>query len=210
MSKIKVAIVADHELSRNSLVDFLKKEADIEIDLIAVNGQDIINQLYEQGQPDIILMDINMPIMNGIVASKIIHEKYPLIKIIAYTFFDQEKNIIEMNKVGVKSFVVKGSVNELLKAIQTVHQGGFYLPDEIAKAMQLFLNKSEPKEIIELSGIEKILLEAISKGWTSNQITKVINKSPRTIDEYRASLYKTFNVENKEQLIAKAVRLGNI
>jgi DNA-binding NarL/FixJ family response regulator len=125
--------------------------------------------------------------------------------------YDHEQNIIDMNKAGVRSFVVKGQLKELLTAIRTVHNGGFYLPAEIAKVLQEFLNKkSEPKEAVELSNTEKILLEAISKGWTSNQITKVINKSPRTIDEYRADLYKKFNVENKEQLIAKAVRLGSI
>ncbi len=75
--------------------------------------------------------------------------------------------------------------------------------------MQLFLNKGEPKEIILLSENEKILLETISKGWTSKQIAKVINKSPRTIDEYRTLLYKKFNVENSEQLVEKAVRSGN-
>ncbi len=76
-----------------------------------------------------------MPIMNGIVASKIIREKHPLIKIIAHTFFEQEKYIIEMNKVGVRSFVAKGYANELLKVIQTVHQDAYYLPDEIANAV---------------------------------------------------------------------------
>jgi DNA-binding NarL/FixJ family response regulator len=207
MSKIKVAIVDDHEDSRNSLIILLKSEENIEIAQIAINGQDIINQL-EPTQPDIILMDISMPIMNGIVASKIIREKYPAIKIIAYTFFDQEKNIVEMNKVGVRSFVAKGSPDELLKAIQVVHNGGYYLPDEIANSMQLFLSKSEPKEIIELTSTEKIMLEAISKGWTSKQIAKVINKSPRTIDKYRQEIYSKFEVESKEQLVAKAVRIG--
>ena len=209
MTKIKIAIAEDHELSRNSLVNLLEKEADLEIVLTAINGQDLLNQL-ETKLPDIILMDINMPTMNGIEGSKIIRKKYSLIKIIAYTFFDQEKHIIEMNKVGVRSFVAKGSVTELLKAIQVVHQGGFYLPNEIANTLQQFLCKNEPTEIIELSDTEKILLEAVSKGWTSKQIAKVINKSPRTIDEHREALYKKFNVENRQQLIVKAVRLGNI
>ena len=209
MTKIKIAIAEDHELSRNSLVNLLEKEADLEIVLTAINGQDLLNQL-ETKLPDIILMDINMPTMNGIEASKIIRKKYSLIKIIAYTFFDQEKHIIEMNKVGVRSFVAKGSVTELLKAIQMVHQGGFYLPNEIANTLQQFLCKNEPTEIIELSDTEKILLEAVSKGWTSKQIAKVINKSPRTVDEYRDALCIKFNVENSQQLIAKAVRLGNI
>jgi DNA-binding NarL/FixJ family response regulator len=74
--------------------------------------------------------------------------------------------------------------------------------------MQLFLSKSEPKEIIELTSTEKIMLEAISKGWTSKQIAKVINKSPRTIDKYRQEIYSKFEVESKEQLVAKAVRIG--
>ena len=91
-----------------------------------------------------------------------------------------------------------------------VHQGGFYLPNEIANTLQQFLCKNEPTEIIELSDTEKILLEAVSKGWTSKQIAKVINKSPRTVDEYRDALCIKFNVENSQQLIAKAVRLGNI
>jgi DNA-binding NarL/FixJ family response regulator len=122
--------------------------------------------------------------------------------------YDNEQNIIEMNKAGVRSFVVKGNLNELLTAIQTVHKGGFYLPDEIANVLQKFLNKSEPKEVIELTDSEKMMLEAISKGWTSKQIARVIHKSPRTIDKYRQEIYSKFGVESKEQLVVKAVRVG--
>ncbi len=209
MNKIKLAIAEDHELSRNSLITVLENEKSLDISLVAKNGKDLIDQL-EIKQPEIILMDINMPVMNGMEATKIIREKYPFVKIIAYTFFDQEKYIIEMSKLGVRSFVAKGSIKELLKAIEVVSLGGVYFPDEIANAIQEFLKKGEQKVKIDLSNTEKILLEGIAKGWTSKVIAKVINKSPRTIDEYREGLYRKFSVENKEQLIAKAVRLGQI
>lgn len=210
MNCIKVAIADDHEKVADSLRFVLSNDKAFEVVLIAKHGKDLLDQL-ESTKPDIVIMDISMPVMDGIEASKIIQKKYPFTKIIAYSFFDNEKNIIEMNKAGVKSFVGKGSpVSEIFKAIRIVHGGGVYFPDDIADVLQKFLAKSEEGETILLSDTEKLLLEALSKGWTSKQIAEVIHKSPRTIDEYRIALYEKFGVESKEELLVKASKLGNI
>jgi DNA-binding NarL/FixJ family response regulator len=207
MKKIRIAVAEDHLSTMLAIQTLLSACQDIEVVLKAVNGKDLIKQL-ESTPADIILMDLSMPLMNGIAATKIVRTKYPQIKIIANTFFDQEKNIIEMNRLGVKSFVSKGDGTELMRAIETVSQGGVYFPDEIAKVIQQNLKNDEPSQSIDLSGTEKFVLRAVVDGLTSKEIAKGINKSHRTVDDYRESLFKKFQVDNKEQLIAKAVRLG--
>ena len=156
-------------------------------------------------------MDIRMPVMDGFESTKIIREKYPTIKIIAFTTFDLENNIIEMSKLGVKSFLNKDRCEDLARVVRIVHEGGVYFPDNVAEILQKHLVKTtEPNEsaAVHLSESEKTLLKAICKGWSSSQIASVLHKSPRTIDEYRENLYLKFGVDCKEELIVHAVKFN--
>lgn len=124
MTKIKLAIADDSEKFRKAIIRLIHFEHDLEVILEAENGVDLITQL-ETGSPDVILMDIRMPVMDGIVATDKIKQLYPHLKIIAYSQYDQEENIIKMNIHGVKSFIGKeDEPEELLKAIRIVHDGG--------------------------------------------------------------------------------------
>ncbi|MCX8490187.1 MAG: response regulator transcription factor, partial [Cyclobacteriaceae bacterium] len=121
MSKIKIAIADDNKQFRNTIKALFKTERDLEIVLEADNGVQLLDQLKTE-QPEIILMDIRMPKMNGIEASKKVLELYPKIKIITYSQYDYESNIVQMYIVGVKSFIGKEDrPEELLKAIRTVY-----------------------------------------------------------------------------------------
>jgi two-component system response regulator NreC len=157
---------------------------------------------------DIILMDIRMPKMDGFEASEKVRELYPTVKIIAYSQYDLEANIIEMNIRGVKSFVGKeDEPEELFKAIRIVSSGGVYMTNRSAKIVQQYLaNISKFLNYVPttLNEHDKTLLKMIVEGLTSKQIGEKIAKSHRTVDDMRNQLYLKFNVKSKEQLIALA------
>jgi len=126
---IKIAIADDHKIFRRSTLLLLAQYENIEVIAEANNGEELLIQLQSE-TPDIILMDIRMPRMNGFEATRMVREKYPRIKIIVFTTFDLEDNIVEMNKLGVKSFINKEKCEDLGRVIKIVHEGGVYFPDK--------------------------------------------------------------------------------
>jgi two-component system response regulator DegU len=208
---IKLGIAEDHNQFRKALKRLIHTEKDIEVILEADNGQDLLAKLRDV-QPDIVLMDIRMPLMNGIEASLILKERFPAIKIIAFSQYDQEENIIEMNIQGVKSFIGKEDHHEeLFKAIRIVHSGGVYLTDRSAAIVQKYLSKNANVErfhirLPAISESERRLIKDIVNGLSSTEIAKTIGKSPRTVEDMREKIYHKFKVENKEQLIALVSR----
>ena len=211
MEKIKLAIAEDHEKFRDTITRLIHLENDLQVVLQAENGKRLLQQL-KTITPDIILMDIRMPEMDGIEASIRVKELYPNIKIIAFSQYDQEANIVEMIIHGVKSFIGKeDDPEELFKAIRIVHDGGFYMTDCSAEIVQRYLSRivshSKPKAP-EISNQEKILIKFITQGSSSRQIGQQIGKSHRTVDDMRERLYQKFGVDNKEQFIALISRLN--
>lgn len=209
MGKIKVAIAEDHEKFRKGFLRLMETESDLDFIIIAANGEDLLKQL-DAKTPDVILMDINMPVMDGVVASREVLKKFPGMKIIAFTTFEDEALIIEMSKMGLKSFVGKNQADEIPKAIRTVHDGGVFYPDKIASIITRYLVRTTniPKLPFELSEQDRILIQSIALGQSSSEIAKIIERSPRTVEKYRNDLYEKFGVANKEQFIVKATQLG--
>ena len=203
MTKIKLAIADDHEKFRRAIIRTIHLENDLEVIIEAENGIDLLKRL-ETKLPDIILMDIRMPIMNGIEATDQIKELYPHQKIIAYSQYDLEENIIQMNIHGVKSFIGKeDEPEELFKAIRIVYNGGVYMTSHSAQIVQNYLKKSSimQKCPYELTELDRKLLKGICDGLTSTELAEIIYKSPRTVEKYMSDLYRKFNVRNKVHLI---------
>lgn len=207
---VTVAWADDNKKFRENILNHLQEEAGNWLDVVAVanNGEELLNFL-ESTQTDIVLLDIQMPKMDGIQAAKTIRKKYPNIKVIAFTEFDLEANVAEMYKVGVKSFVAKSQPEDLVRAIKIISEGGVYLPDQIASILQTYLNdltyvsrKLRPS----ISDSEALILKYICEGKSSAEIGDFLCRSPRTIEEYREKLYKKFDVKKKEELIVMAVR----
>ena len=206
MSKIKIALVDDNKQFRNSIKILFKTERDLEIIFEADNGVELLEQLKTE-QPEIILMDIRMPKMNGIEASKKVIELYPKIMIITYSQYDYESNIVQMYIVGVKSFIGKDErPEELLKAIRTVYTSGSYMTDMATEIIKRNLpyKAKESNNIHLLDEHEKDFIKMIIKGLSSVEIATKINKSPRTVEDMRKRLYSKFNIDCKEQFIALA------
>jgi DNA-binding NarL/FixJ family response regulator len=209
MSKIKIAIADDNKQFRNTIKALFKTERDLEIVLEADNGVQLLDQLKTE-QPEIILMDIRMPKMYGIEASKKVLELYPKIKIITYSQYDYESNIVQMYIVGVKSFIGKEDrPEELLKAIRTVYTSGSYMTDmatEIIKRNLAYKAKESNNIHLLENDEEKQFVKMIIKGLSSREIGTKVNKSSRTVDKMRERLYHKFGINCKEQLIALAVK----
>jgi DNA-binding NarL/FixJ family response regulator len=206
MNKIKLAIVDDSEKLRKAIIRLLNLENDFEVILEAENGHDLLEQLASK-TPDVILLDIRMPVMDGIEATDKIKEYFPHLKIIAYSQYDKEENIIKMNIQGVKSFIGKeGEPQELFKAIRIVHDGGAYLTEKAAIIIQKHLSNFYEKidqradEFLFQDGDIKFL-KMILEGLTSKEIGEKINRSHRTVEDMRDKLYRKYNVANKQQLV---------
>jgi DNA-binding NarL/FixJ family response regulator len=179
--------------------------------LQAENGKDLLEKLNE-GTVDIVLMDIRMPEMDGLEASIQVKEHFPQIKIIILSQYDLEENIVNLYKQGVKSFIGKDdNPTELIKAIRTVFNGGFYMTDRVGKVIQRYLGAAPlVAGMTILTNEEKFLLTALCKGHSSTEIGNMIFKSPRTVEKHREDLYRKFGVSSKEQLILLTSKQGLI
>jgi DNA-binding NarL/FixJ family response regulator len=207
MSKIKIAIAEDHKKYRETIVGILNQEHDFEVILQAENGKQLIEKL-EIALPDIVLMDIRMPQMNGIETTRKLKTIHPDIKVIALSQYDDDSNIIEMNTHGVKSFINKNNdLKELFKAIRIVSEGAVYMTSHSAIIIQRHLtNKSQEILSFKLSEFEKFLISAICNGDSSNEIGRYLNRSSRTIEEHRENLYKKFGVRTKEEFLREVYK----
>lgn len=205
MEKITLAVADDNKLFRNTLINTLKSESDFEVILEAEDGLQLLESL-KTIQPHIILMDIQMPKMNGMEASTKVLGLYPNIKIIAYSQHDNEANILEMYIRGVKSSIGKeANINELFSAIKTVYGGAVYVTTFASEIIQRNLSLLLPQtgSFEQLNDFEKTLLRAICNGSSSAQIGETLSKSPRTIEDHREKLYKKLGVKTKDKLLKK-------
>lgn len=202
--KTNIIIVDDHKIFRDGLMLLLENFDYVSVVGQAANGEDFLS-LIENVVPDIVLMDINMPKMNGIVATKKALQKYPELKIIALTTFADDAYIEQMISAGVEGYMLKRSdIEDFEKAIKKVAKGGSYFSSEIIKviARNLYKNKEQAskKQIgANLTSREKQILHLICKGLNNEQIADFIHLSPKTVEKHKSSLFQktdTFNTVN--------------
>jgi DNA-binding NarL/FixJ family response regulator len=206
MEKLKVVHVDDSSSYRRLLRFFLTNEPSIELVASLPCGIDLLERLPNI-QCDIVLLDIQMPDLDGFDCAKILKERWPLVKVVILTNFDSPANIQVLYHLGVKSFLSKSNVDHLPVILNIIKMGGSYFPDQIGSALR---NSLEPQTIpsILLNQQESLLLKVLGDGASSKEIGEILYKSPRTVEQQRENLYRKFNVENKEQLLVKASKLG--
>ncbi|MCU4190187.1 response regulator transcription factor [Flavobacterium sp. HXWNR29] len=208
---IRIAIVDDNTFLQKTIQDKLSFFTDIEVRMKAIHGQDIIEKLEKNHNLDLILMDIEMPKMNGIEATAIIKSKFPQIKIIMLTVFDNDENIFKAIKAGADGYFLK-EVNpqELYNGIQETLSGGAGMTPSIAlKTLKLLreplvFDDSIAKEEIRLTIREVEVLEQLSKGLKYNAIAENLFLSPGTIRKHVENIYTKLQVHNKLEAIQKA------
>ena len=212
---IKVLIADDQELIRQSLQIVLNSKQDIEVSDVAANGQEVI-QCIRKNKPDIILMDIRMPKMDGVQCTKIIKENYPQIKIIILTTFDDDEYVFNALKYGASGYLLKGvSMDELSDAIRTVYSGRAMInPDIAAKVLRLFSQMSqtnytipvEEKDIRQLTKTEWRIIAQVEKGASNKEIADTLSLSEGTIRNYLSTILNKLNLRDRTQLAIWAVQ----
>ena len=202
---IKVALVDDHQLFRSGIKFILDDTEDIKIVLEASNGKEFLD-LLEHENPDVVLMDISMPEMDGMEATKRALEINPELNILVLSMFSDIEYYNSMIDLGVKGFILKDiDNNELLTAIRKVSKGGNYFSQELL--LQLIKNKPED-QIVALTNREKEVLDLICQGYSNQEISEELYISQRTVERHRASLLEKTDSKNSISLVIFAIKNG--
>ncbi|WP_321319402.1 response regulator transcription factor [Labilibaculum sp.] len=207
MEEQKIIIVDDHKIFRKGLRFLLEDMEGINVIAEAEDGKEFLN-LLEISTPDIVLMDINMPKMNGIEAAIEAMKFHPKLKIIVLSMHGEEQYYDKMVEAGVKGFLLKNSdVDELSAALQTVALGGSYFSQELLVGI---LNKrkeqKKPSEIVNFTDRELEVLQLICKGFNNNKIADTLFISIRTVERHRANLLSKTNCTNSIAMVMFAVK----
>ncbi len=208
---VKIAIAEDNSFLANSLINKLGLFDSFKVKYHAIDGEDLMQKIASDSNIDIILMDIQMPNMDGLEATKQIAKKYPHIKIVMLTILDTEQVIYEALQNGAIGYLVKESgPQEIYDGIQEILAGGAPLSPSVAlKAIKIIRNPEIiDKEIIDfkLSERESNVLLHLSKGLNYNQIAANLIISPNTVRRHIENIYKKLGVHNKAEAIETAYR----
>jgi len=209
MQPIRLFLVDDHQLFRNGLKFILNEHNDMEVAGEASNGREFL-ELLDFVNPDVVLMDIAMPVMDGIEATKRALEKLPHLKILVLTMYDESEYYNSMIELGVKGFLLKDVDNsELYEAIQKIHAGGSHFSQELLLSL---IKQKTPDNKILLTRREKDVLDLICKGLSNQQISEKLIISQRTVERHRANLLAKTESKNSISLVIYAIknRLINI
>lgn len=214
--KIKVMIADDQRLMREGLKTILDLEQDLTVVELAENGRDALNKIAE-AQPDVLLMDIRMPVMDGVECTGMIKQQYPGVKVLILTTFDDDAFIIEALKNGAVGYILKDlSSEKLVGAIRDVYEGNSIMQPEIAAKLISHItgSKKEPtnnnaaselKQTKELTDREKEVLQLVGKGMSNSEIAKKLYISEGTVKNYISTLYAKLEVNDRSKLTLYAI-----
>ena len=210
---IKIAIVDDNAFLINAVKEKLSFFEDLQFKFSATDGSDLLVKLEDNRNIDLILMDIEMPILNGIEATDLVKQKYPHIKIIMLTVFDNDENIFKSIKAGADGYLLKEiNAQDLHDGILETLNGGAAMHPSIAlKTLKLLRNplnieNKKEQEDIKLTSREIEVLEHLSKGLSYNAIAENLILSTGTIRKHIENIYKKLQVHNKIEAVQKAQR----
>lgn len=206
----KVVLVDDHTLFRKGMVELINKFNNFKVIWDASNGKELQKQLKTQETPDIILLDIAMPEMDGFETAQFLKEKYPEIKFIALSMCDNESAIIKMIKYGSKGYILKDTNPEYLEnALNDVVKKGFFYSEWLSGTLlNSILGIDSKNEEKELSGKELEFLKYACTELTYKEIADKMFLSVRTIDGYREALFEKLNVKSRVGLVIYAIKQG--
>lgn len=212
---IKVLVADDQELIRQSLQIVLNSKEEMNVIGVAANGQEVIQNVRKE-KPDVILMDIRMPKLDGVQCTKIIKEQHPEIKIIILTTFDDDEYVYNALRFGASGYLLKGvSMEELETAIRTVYEGKAMInPDIASKVLGFFSrmaqeNYSIPvanENISELTKTEWKIIREVEKGSTNKEIAEILCLADGTVRNYLSTILSKLQLRDRTQLAIWAVQ----
>lgn len=208
-NNIKVALVDDHILIRNSLSKLVGSFPNCSVLFEADNGRHCIEFLDKHLLPDVLLLDISMPVMDGFETAVYVSQHFPLVRILTLTMLTDERSIVKMFRNGARGYLSKNvSPQELHVAINTMAEKNMYMPEEVSSKLVSGLQHdlSEVVPVSALSDKEKEFLALIPTDFTYVEIAKKMSVSPRTVDDYRERLFKKLQVNSRMGLAIYAIR----
>jgi len=211
MKKIRVLIVDDHTLVRAGIRALLALVADVEVVGEASDGKEALEKT-KQLVPDVVLMDLAMPVMGGLEATRRIRREFPGIRVLALTQYDDSEYVIPVIEAGACGFVTKMvAFSELASAIQAAYRGDSYLSPTAAAALveecqQKTSAEGEQDPYQQLTDREREVLKLAVEGHTARQIAEMLVVSPKTVEWYKTSLMNKLNIHNRTDLIKFAIR----
>ncbi len=210
---IKIAIVDDNSFLINAVKEKLSFFEDLNFKFSAMNGSELLVKLEDNHNLDLILMDIEMPVLNGIETTEIVKQKYPQIKIIMLTVFDNDENIFNAIKAGADGYLLKeiNAKNLHDGIIETLNGGAAMNPSIALKTLKLLRNpiniqNKQDQEEIQLTTRETDVLEQLSKGLNYIKIAENLILSTGTVRKHIENIYKKLQVHNKLEAVQKAKR----
>ncbi len=207
--KIRVLLVDDHAILRAGLRALLKAEADIEVVDEADDGSEAVAKA-ERLSPDVILMDISMPVMDGLEATRRIHQSYPEVKILVLTIHDNKEYLFQVLEAGGSGYLVKKSADtELISAIRAVHRGEVFLSPLATKMviggyLHAMGRGEEKQNYDELTSREKEVLKLIADGYTNQEIADHLIISVKTVETHRAHILEKLELHTRADLVKYA------
>jgi len=215
MQKIRVLVVDDHTIVRDGISALLALAGDIEVVGEATNGNEALKMVSEL-HPDVVLMDIAMPIMGGLEATRRISKEYPKTKVLVITQHDDKEYVFPVLESGASGFISKaGASSELASGIRSVHKGDSFLSPSVARLLvENFQNtagertKQDPYNT--LTGREREILKLLAEGYSTQEIAEMLVITPKTVEGHKTNLMSKLGIHNRIDLVKYALRKGII
>lgn len=198
---ISVLIVEDHPVVRSGIRMLLTEEGDIDVMAEANNGREALTML-DAMSPDLLLLDISMPEVNGLEVTQQVREKFPTLPILILTMHEDERYFFQLLRAGATGYIVKGAApNDLVSAVRAVAGGQAYLYPSLARLLA-----KEPDTVLSARELE--VLQLTAQGLTAREVGKKLSISSNTVERHRANIMSKLGVSNRAELIRYAIRRG--
>jgi DNA-binding NarL/FixJ family response regulator len=211
--RTKVLLADDHTIVREGLLALLQGHQDVAVVGTAENGREAVDKARRLF-PDVVVMDIAMPLLNGIEATRQLHRLLPQTKVIVLTMYADEVYVLRALQAGVRGYLLKKAASaELLQAIHAVERGDFYLSSEISRVVvERYLSSENPaeEEVVALSDRERQILQLVAEGHTNRQIAAALGITPKTVDTHRTRLMTKLDIHDTPGLVRYAIRKGMV
>jgi len=211
---IKVALVDDHKLFRRGIASLINSFSEYKIVLEAGSGEELITVLNQTNLPDLLLLDIKMPGIDGFATLAYLTKKFPEVKVLALSMYDDEKSVIRMIGLGARGYLLKDSEPiELKNALDSVYDKGYFYSEFVTGSLihSLHHKKTDEKtgeHPISLNDREIDFLKLVCKELTYKEIADIMCLSTRTIDGYRDALFQKLSVKNRVGLVLYTLKVG--
>jgi DNA-binding NarL/FixJ family response regulator len=215
MSKIKVLVVDDHPIVREGICALLAVVGDIEVVGEAANGSEAVDMAREL-QPEVVLMDIAMPVMGGLEATRRICREFPKIRVLILTQYDDKEYVLPVIEAGASGFVSKAAASsELTMGIRSVYRGDSYLSPPAAKLLVEGYRYKAGSQIgkdpyDQLTDRERDVLKLMAEGHTNQEIAEILVVSRKTVEGHKTNLMAKLDIHNRTELVKYALRKGII